>query len=138
MCFMICSDVISEGCLTSRMKVIQSSHKDYNQKCLAYPKHIGNHESSWKLLRVPGAGTSQDDRSNILNSPETLPDFLLPLFLGVHLHQLLHPQNRPAHNLEGGCVLGSQNSHLTKTRNMLKLQRFFFFFEPNKMGPCRI
>lgn len=46
---------------------------------------------------------SQDDRSDILDSAprEIDPAFLFPLFLGAHFHQLMQPQNRPAHSLKG-------------------------------------
>lgn len=98
-----------KGCLTSRMKVTQSIHKAHSWKSLAYPEHLENHESYGKLLRVSGAGTSHGDRTNVLDStPQKRFQifFFLILFLCVHLHQLMQPQNRPAHSPVGNCASG--------------------------------
>lgn len=109
-CFHAFHDLLGlKGCLTSRMKVTQSIRKAHSWKSLAHPELLENHESFGKLLRVSGAGTSHGGQVECsrFNSPETVPDFFfLILFLRVHLHQLMQPQNRPAHSPVGNCASG--------------------------------
>lgn len=109
-CFHAFHDLLGlKGCLTSRMKVTQSIRKAHSWKSLAHPELLENHESYGKLLRVSGAGTSHGDRSNVLDStPQKRFQifFFSSLFLRVHLHQLMQPQNRPAHSPVGNCASG--------------------------------
>lgn len=50
LCFMISSDFISEGCLTSRMKVVQSIYKDYSPEILSLSRSL---RGPWEPLEAP-------------------------------------------------------------------------------------
>lgn len=63
------------------------------------------------------------------------PEFLLSLFLGVHLHQLIQPGNSPPHSLEWDVCIWQREFPPDQNEEYVEAAEIF---ESSKMGPCRI